>query len=139
MGEEGIGWTHGVFRSASKFVRSWVDQNNVRFYNVHLASLLRTVTSMLSYDAPYIRTDSLTHNTSLPGAAGSQRFPGASSLNAPGGRLLDIGGGAGAGSAMLIDVLGSYLGVFSVSPVDVRAFQVCLETRRRLIRQLDAP
>ena len=29
--------------------------------------------------------------------------------------------------------------LLSVSPVDVRAFQVCLETRRRLIRQLDAP
>jgi len=83
-------------------------------------------TGMLSYDAPQIRTD--TFNSSHLDVMGRQRFLGASSLNAPTSRPAVISVGTDAGSVMLIDVLGSHLGLFSVSPVSRLGSSSCQRT-----------
>lgn len=86
---------------ATRYLSSWVDQDNRRFYDmVRHEPSAQTVTSLISYDAPHLRSD-VRNATYHHG----KRFLGASSLNAPTSRS-DT---AGDSSGILIDVIGTSL------------------------------
>ena len=53
------------------YVNSWVDHNNKRFYDVLMATDHRSLTEMLSYDTPQVRSDVLNASRT-----GGRRFAG---------------------------------------------------------------
>ena len=91
----------GGLTVATRYVKAWVDQDNRRYYDIFGFRLSQTVTMMISYDMPHLRTD-VRNATKTRG----RRFLGASSLNAPGARPESPGEFSG----VLIDVVGSSLG-----------------------------
>lgn len=83
---------------ARVYVNSWVDQDNKRFYDVLMLTDHRTLTQMISFDTPQIRTDVLNASQTL-----GRRFLGASTLNSPVGKQSDT---EAAQEFMMVDIVG---------------------------------
>ena len=44
---------------AARYIKSWVDQDNRRYYDVFGFRVSQTVTTMVSYDMPYVTSSCL--------------------------------------------------------------------------------